>query len=341
MKIRGLVLVATALLLCSCSGCNSGGSTGGLYQPSEEKPGETRAFPLANVPSIYADDSEAAQAYVLEHYWDGFFKGDGATTPDAILGVPDAELEQALANYIQILLIIKDQSVPDNQAAFKQALASVKRMFSLMEAREPADSSSSTYVRFAEMVSKYLYDPNSPMRDEDYYLPFVNALAASPHTRDEMRTAYRFEASQCAVNRYGETAPNFSFKDAKGNKHSLYDYRSDYVMLFFSNPGCTSCKEIIDDIRNCKVIDPMMAEGALTIVNIYIDEEVDKWRDYLPNYPSKWKNGYDYTFSLRESGVYDIRAIPSLYLLDSRKRVLLKDAPTARVLSYLENKYAQ
>ena len=63
---------------------------------------------------------------------------------------------------------------------------------------------------------------------------------------------------------------------------------------------------------------------------------MSKWRDYSHNYPSCWINGYDYTFSLRESGAYDIRAIPSLYLLDSDKRVLMKDAPTPKVLSFLD-----
>ena len=76
-------------------------------------------------------------------------------------------------------------------------------------------------------------------------------------------------------------------------------------------------------------------------MNIYIDEEVQKWREYLHNYPPEWINGYDYTFSLRDSGSYDIRAIPSLYLLDAGKRVIMKDAPTGRVLDYLETIYRQ
>ncbi len=112
-------------------------------------------------------------------------------------------------------------------------------------------------------------------------------------------------------------------------------------MLFFSNPGCTSCKEIIDEIGASGCIHPMIAAHRLAIINIYIDEEVQKWRDYLPHYPKDWINGYDYTFSLRDSGLYDIRAIPSLYLLDEQKRVLMKDAPTANVLEYLENIYNQ
>ena len=70
-------------------------------------------------------------------------------------------------------------------------------------------------------------------------------------------------------------------------------------------------------------------------------DEVQKWREYLHNYPPEWINGYDYTFSLRDSGSYDIRAIPSLYLLDAGKRVIMKDAPTGRVLDYLETIYRQ
>ena len=32
-----------------------------------------------------------------------------------------------------------------------------------------------------------------------------------------------------------------------------------------------------------------------------------------------------------------MRAIPSLYLLDAEKRVLMKDAPVEKVLQYLDN----
>ena len=35
---------------------------------------------------------------------------------------------------------------------------------------------------------------------------------------------------------------------------------------------------------------------------------------------------------------YHIRAIPSMYLLDADKTVLLKDAPVERILRALENK---
>ena len=345
---RIFIAIFLCAALSSCGNGGGSGSSGERVNPAGAGASEaqaaqaaTRSFPEVTVPSVYEEGTTEAKEYVVQHYWDGFFNGEGATTPEAVLGVPDGDVEQALANYIQILKTLKLQSTPDEPAQFKMACDGVRHMFSQLEKRQLADTSAKTYIRFTETVSKYLYDPNSPLRDEDFYLPFVEAMAVSPCTRDNMRNAYRFEASQCRKNGYGQTAPNFSYKDARGNKGSLYAIGAEYVMLFFSNPGCTSCKEIINDIGASGCIHPMIADHRLAIVNIYIDEEVQKWREYLPNYPKDWINGYDYTFSLRTSGVYDIRAIPSLYLLDAKKRVLMKDAPTAAVLSYLETIYNQ
>lgn len=350
-RIIGIVLLAAMLDSCwgggSGAGSNSGAAveTGGTEQRAPvaqaAEPGEVRHFPELSVPAVYGSNTPEAREYVLQHYWDAFFKSDGVTTPKAILGIPDEEVEQALANYINILQAMKLLSTPDEPEPFRNAQRGVRRMFSKLETKQQADTSAKTYLRFTEMVSKYLYDPNSPMRDEDFYLPFVEGMAASPCTKDNMRTAARFEASQCRKNGFGQVVPDFSYKDAAGNKGSLHAIHADYTMLFFSNPGCNSCKEIIDDIRSCLVISPMIQAKRLSIINIYIDEEVQLWRDYLHNYPSEWINGYDYTFSLRSGGGYDIRAIPSLYLLDSHKRVLMKDAPTAKVLSYLQNIYNQ
>ena len=218
----------------------------------------------------------------------------------------------------------------------KRAQKSARAMFGKLEARQQADTSSHTYLLMTEIISRYLYDPNSPMRDEDLYLPFAEAMESSRFTSDDMRPAYRYEASQCRINSFGNKVPDIKYCDKDGRKGNLYSVKSEYTMLFFSNPGCNSCKEIIQDVLSRGYISKYISQGRLAIVNIYIDEDISAWRDYVHNYPKDWINGYDYSFKLRDSNLYDIRAIPSLYLLDSGKRVLLKDAPTEKVLQYLD-----
>lgn len=302
----------------------------------EEAPAKTRPFPSVTVPSVYEGGSAESQDYILDHYWDAFFKGDGTTGTDTVLGVADGDVEQALSNYIQILAMVKAQATPDSLQPLQRARNSVRRLFKKLEARQQADTSALTYLRMTEMVARYLYDPNSPMRDEDLYLPFVELMADSPFTRDDMRTACRHELKMCRTNPYGSQAPDFKFSRIDGSKGHLYGVNAEYTMLFFSNPGCESCKQIIHDVMSRQYVESYIASGRLAIVNIYVDEEIKAWREYHHNYPRSWINGYDHTFSLRDSWKYDIRAIPSLYLLDSSKRVLMKDAPTEKVLSFLD-----
>lgn len=288
---------------------------------------EYRNFPAVQVPGMYTGQDEIRE-YIAEHYWDGFFSKSGATDSAAVLGVRKRELEQAFASYLGLL----------ERQPIAKAQRNMKALFDKVEACQSQDSSSLFYLRFIEMVEKYLYDPNSPLRNEDLFLPFVEGLAECRFTDSLMRTGYRYQASMCALNQVGTVAPDFRFKDIKGRIHSLHGTRGEYTMLFFSNPGCEACKAMIDDIDSCPSVCKAIEDGTIALVNIYIDQEIDKWREYEPTYPRSWITGYDWQYTIRTEQNYDVRAIPSLYLLDAEKRIIMKDAPTERVLTYLDDK---
>ena len=138
-----------------------------------------------------------------------------------------------------------------------------------------------------------------------------------------------------SLNRIGSQAADFRFTDVKGKSYTLYGIKSDLVLLFFSNPGCGACKEIIDVLSNDPKISGLIAEGVMKVLNIYIDEDLEAWRSYMPIYPEIWYNGFDPDFVIRAESLYNVRAIPSLYLLDRDKKVLMKDAPEARIFDFL------
>ena len=180
-------------------------------------------------------------------------------------------------------------------------------------------------LRILSLAQKYLYDPNSPYRDEDIY-----GRLAAPCGGDLER-----EAALCALNSRGCVASDFVYEDARGRRHSLHETAAPWTVLFFSNPGCAACKEIIDALGSDPKVSYAIETGLVAVVNIYIDEDLEAWRDYLPNYPKSWHCGFDPLFTLRDDNKYHIRAIPSVYLLDSEKKVILKDAPTPRLLNTL------
>ena len=84
-------------------------------------------------------------------------------------------------------------------------------------------------------------------------------------------------------------------------------------------------------------INSLVSSGRLKVVDIYIDHEVDVWKSKIAEYPSVWINGYDHNFKIREDLLYHVRAIPSMYLLDKEKTVLMKDAPDQKLLQYLSS----
>ena len=316
--------IISVLVLLTLFGC---GRNNGKKEPAA---GTLRSFPMPEVPAML-ETSQQKQDYLMAHFWDGFFAGDGQCDTSAVLGVATADVEKNLAAFIQML----------DMFPMEKAQTYVATLFDKVEAKQAADTSSHVYLLMRDMVSKYLYDPNSPYRNEDYYLPFVEGLARSPMTPENVRPGYVYEARMCSMNRYGTQAPDFSFKDGSGRIHRLYDVKAGNIVLFFSNPGCPACKEIIETLTSRPYMEPMVKSGKIAIVNIYIDEEIDKWKDYLPNYPEYWICGYDYRTIIREDEIYNVRAIPSLYVLDSEKRIMLRDAPTEKVLTYLDNKVSE
>ena len=92
---------------------------------------------------------------------------------------------------------------------------------------------------------------------------------------------------------------------------------------------------IIQVLKGDQKISAMISQGRLAVLNIYIDEDLQAWREYMPIYPEEWYNGFDPDLVIRTDNLYNVRAIPSLYLLDSDKRVIMKDAPENKLFNYL------
>ena len=315
------LLLSGALLLAGCRG-------GGKPQTPVAAP--LRDFPVPEIPSVYSDPAEQRE-WLLDHFWDAFLAGDGLCDTSAVLGVRRSDVEGQMAAYAQVLEMLP----------LPEAQKKMRHFFSQVEARQAADTASHVYLLMEEIVSKYLYDPNSPVRDEDLYLPYVQGLAASPYTREEARPGYVYEARMCALAPVGSVAPDFRFTDARGRTRRLHDVKARSILLFFSNPGCYACLDIINTLLAVPGLDERIAKGDFAVVNVYIDEDLDAWRAYEPNYPRNWLCGYDPDGLVRADRIYNVRAIPSLYLLDGEKKILMKDAPVERVVSWLQNSQNQ
>ena len=303
-----LILILLALTACG--------------QPKKSASLPVREFPLVEVPGMMDDPAECRD-YAVTHFWDAFSDTSRRWRSDSVYvaGVEKTTVERQIGIYTSLLSQV---SLPTARKAALRALAQWEQ-----------HPDSTLYPVLSRMLEQYLYDPNSPVRNEDIWQPVAAAMALSPRTPEAMRPAYANDARLSRLNAAGTPATDFVFVDARGRRHTLYGIRAERTLLFFSNPGCTACKEIIEALQKDPAVGLLHSAGRLAVANIYIDEDLEAWRAYLDHYPDTWLTGYDPTFSIRTDLLYNVRAIPSLYLLDADKTVLLKDAPTERVLEQL------
>ncbi|MBO5901472.1 MAG: DUF5106 domain-containing protein [Alistipes sp.] len=178
---------------------------------------------------------------------------------------------------------------------------------------------------FAEMTGEILYDPNSPLRNDEYYIPILEELAKSPLYDEYDRQIPQHTLHIVKQNRLGEVANDFRYTLPNGTQHSLHALDADYTILLFNNPGCEMCKEVIQEIEYSKRLSELSSKHRIVTLAIYPDEDIEAWRQYLPQMPKGWTCGYDKEQALTSERLYDLKAIPSLYLLDRHKHVLVKD----------------
>lgn len=315
------VYITILVILTLFSACGQQGGNKG--QKNQLK---TRNFPEPTPPAMLQQQSEILE-FMAMHYWDAATEPSEGYLCDSLhmAGIELGNVEQAMANYLYLL----------DMLPLKDAKKGIRTLAKRAEACESADTSSNVFETMENLADKYIFDPNSPLRNEDLYQVYADELSRSSHLDDAERNRYSFLARTCALNAVGTKVADFKFCDRYGREHTLYEIKAGHILLFFSNPGCEACMEIIEMLKNDPKVNGMIADGSLSVLNIYIDEDIQAWRDYMPVYPDTWYNGFDPDFVIRTDMLYNVRAIPSLYLLDSDKVVLLKDAVAEKVFQYL------
>ena len=286
----------------------------------------TRDFPMMEIPMMITEPMER-MTWISQHFWDRFTATDSLYFCDSVTvnGVKALDLEKQMGIFATLV----------EQVPLKDGVKAMDLFFDRLEAFQLAKPSGNVLPETVALASRYFYDPNSPVRSEDLYLPFVSRLAASALIQEDYRQSYAWDAQMCALNRTGTPAADFVFIDTAGKRRTLYGIHAPRTLLIFGNPDCKACKELLEQMGEYPEVSAMIADGSLKVVDIYIDQEIDLWKERMASYPAQWINGYDPSFTIRENLVYNVRAVPSLYLLDAKKTVLLKDATPEKVLNAL------
>lgn len=298
-SLNMLLFMALAALMLSCGGRNA-------RKQHEETTAAAAAEMKVFLPAIAPSGLSPAEQrdYLRQHYWDRFDFSDTLFVRKA----DTLSMLEAFAAYVSLLSDQPTDSAP---------------MDSLMRR---ASASEPMLRYFSMLAERVLRDPNSPLRSGEFYIPVLRAQLESPYLDEYEKLGPEYDLQIALQNRLGQPANDFRYTLASGATGRLYDIRAEYMLLFINNPGCPMCRQIREAIVSSPMLSEMQERGRLKVLALYPDEDLTEWHAYREQIPASWINSYDAGCVIRETGSYDLEAIPALYLLDSRKRVLVKDS---------------
>ncbi|MCC8174790.1 MAG: DUF5106 domain-containing protein [Odoribacter sp.] len=269
-----------------------------------------KTFKMVEIPPVIMDEKGKIN-YLALHYWDNFDFSD--TTYINLVQIT----EPAFTYYIELLHAVD----------ISTANTSIRKML------VNASGTAPVLNHFLGLYEKYLWNPNSPVRNDRLYEPVVKFIIDSAQTdeAEKVRAAYRL--GLISKNRIGEKATDFYYTLASGKEERMQDIKADYLILYFYNPDCFACKEITTKMNTSSLINKGLENKKIAILAFYSDEDREAWNKFQHQMPSTWINAYDARMIVQPHELYDLKAIPTLYLLDKEKNVILKDAD----FRYLEN----
>ncbi len=274
--------------------------------------GDTYELQLPTVPDTITTIPARAD-YVMAHFWDNL---DLSGHPGRVAS--PQWLEQSVVNFMSLL----PHATPDGHAnGFKAMIKSFA-----------PDHSALTST--ALIVEKYLDDPESPMFSEPHYIAFLQQLTTAGVLDDSelVRPLYQLDALR--KNRVGTIATDFSYTDRNNLSHTLYNTIAPQLLLIIYDPDCDHCAETMRTLVSQPSLDAKVADKQLEILAIYADGDPELWQSAAGALPDQWLGGLD-TTGLQENDLYTIRQLPSIYLLDADKTVLLKDPSIEHLIQYI------
>lgn len=252
-------------------------------QKKSEQVVQPQSFSVPQIP-VFLTTTEQRADFVVKHYWQNYNFSDTTLISRADY------TEQAYVDFLNVLINV-DPSLARHGIDTLMCKAQIDN---------------SMYAHFVSLSEKYLYDPNSPFRNEELYLMVLQTILANDKLPEIEKLRPQYQYDLALKNRIGEKAIDFEYTNTEGKKSRLYDQKAKHLLLFFFRPDCPTCKEVKAYVAE-KNIDKLV---KIVWINPDVDTHIDN--------------------------EYDLRASPTLYLLDSDKKVLMKDASIEMIENYMK-----
>ena len=147
----------------------------------------------------------------------------------------------------------------------------------------------------------------------------------------ELRKEMKFQRE----NQIGLKAPQIYLTDTLNVAKSLYDIKSDYMVLYFYDPDCGHCKKktpVLYDIYK-------KMDGKFDVMAVTVGTDMKKWKDFIKKFELKgWYNLGDPNYRSNFRVQYNVRSTPQVYVVDKDKTIIAKKLDVEQIEGFINDR---
>ncbi len=163
---------------------------------------------------------------------------------------------------------------------------------------------------------------------EEIYLTMLQNALAYPQLEERRKNYYQQLYKLQSKNLPGSQIPDIQILWKDDSRSSLYTVEAEYTLLYLQNPDCHTCTAVREELSRNPELAQAVSSGRLKVVTLYFEKDEALWRRYLTTKANpQWQHGWDYQGKIESEQLFDLRAIPVIFLLDKDKKVIVKNLP--------------
>ena len=264
-------------------------------------------------------DSTFQFRYYREHYFDNFDLAD-----EALIQLPKPLYQEKLKEYLTKLF------VPDPDTITK---AIVKL----------ADKAKKSQGAYKYLVWNCLVNYQAPeiMGLDRVYVNLFDKYYASGEMdfwiSPSIKQNIKDYAEKLRGSLVGDQGRNLQMQDQNLQPKSLYDIKKKYTLIFFYDPDCGHCRE--ETPKMVEFYNKNKVKFDLEVFAVSADTSIQKMKDFIKEFktaswinvngPRSYQGGYSKSYYAEQT--------PTLYILDSKKKIIAKKPPIDKLEEFLTN----
>lgn len=256
---------------------------------------DNHLFPYPVVPDSKTTLDQRCN-YLLIHFWDRANVKQHFSTVD--------RLSQAFGDWCGFMPYATRDTV----------MLSIDRFIASVEKADPK-----RLGLVADIAAGWMQGDSAEYASDELYLPFARAAARAKKLDAASRAKYAAQVKLIEHSGLGMRVPDIAFTLADGAQGSLADVVASRVIILFADPDCLDCSLLKARLAADYNLKSLVDMGLVRVLVLY-DADSD-WQAAASSMPEGWTAAAAADLDT----MFALPALPSIYYLDGRHRVLAKN----------------